>query len=52
MKSIDIIFWFIWFLLIAIWNYAYPEASPLLDVVVSVALSILNLILLNFFKKK
>ena len=44
------VFWFIWFLLVIIWNYGYPEASPFFDVLIAVLLSILNLIALNFLK--
>ena len=51
MKNIKIIFWFIWFFLVFIWNYGYPEASPFFDVLVAVLLSILNLIVLKIFKK-
>tara|TARA_B100000959_G_scaffold254293_1_gene285872 strand:- start:1517 stop:1672 length:156 start_codon:yes stop_codon:yes gene_type:complete len=51
MKNIKIIFWFIWFLLVVIWNYGYPEASPFFDVLVAVLLSIINLIVLKIFKK-
>tara|TARA_B100001123_G_C15069657_1_gene931081 strand:- start:235 stop:390 length:156 start_codon:yes stop_codon:yes gene_type:complete len=51
MKNIKITFWFIWFLLVIIWNYGYPEASPFFDVLIAVLLSILNLIALKFFKK-
>ncbi len=51
MKNIKIIFWFIWFLLVVIWNYGYPEASPFFDVLVEVLLSIINLIVLKIFKK-
>ena len=32
--------WFLWLLLVVLWNYSYPEASPLLDVVVAVILSL------------
>ena len=51
MKNIKITFWFIWFLLVIIWNYGYPEASPFLDVLIAVLLSMLNLTVLKFFKK-
>ena len=51
MKNIKITFWFIWFLLVIIWNYGYPEASPFFDVLVAVLLSILNLVVLKIFKK-
>jgi len=32
------------------WNYGYPEASPLQDVVVAVVLSLFNLILKKYLK--
>ncbi len=37
------IVFFIWIILIIIWNYGYPEAVPFLDVIASV--------LLYFFSK-
>jgi hypothetical protein len=33
-------YWFAWLLLVILWNYGYPNASPLYDVLVAVALSI------------
>tara|TARA_Y100000816_G_scaffold282528_1_gene258335 strand:+ start:14 stop:211 length:198 start_codon:yes stop_codon:yes gene_type:complete len=51
MKKIDRIVWLIWFLLVITWNYGYPAASPFLDVLVAVILSILNIIILKFIKK-
>ena len=51
MKNIEIILWFVWFLLVIIWNYGYPAASPFLDVLVAVILSLANVILLKFIKK-
>ena len=51
MKNIEIILWFVWFLLVIIWNYGYPAASPFLDVLVAVILSLVNIILLKFIKK-
>ncbi len=44
-------FWFVWLLLVIIWNYGYPAASPFLDVLVAVILSLVNIILLKFIKK-
>jgi len=32
------IIFFIWIILIILWNYGYPEAVPLLDVIASVIL--------------
>jgi len=48
---INIIVWSIWLLLIVIWNYGYPEATPFQDVLVAVVLSILNIIILKLIKK-
>jgi hypothetical protein len=33
--------WFIWVLLVFIWNFGFPEVKPILDVLVAVALSVL-----------
>jgi len=33
--------WFIWVLLVVIWNFGFPEVKPILDVLVAVALSVL-----------
>ena len=51
MKKIDSFVWVIWVLLVIAWNYGYPAATPFLDVLVAVILSILNIILLKFIKK-
>ena len=51
MKKSEAIVWFIWLLLVIVWNYVYPAATPFLDVLVAVILSILNIILLKFIKK-
>ena len=39
MRKIKIINWTIWLILVIIWNYGYPEASPFLDVLVAIILS-------------
>ena len=52
MKKIKIIIWLVWFVLVVVWNYGYPEASPFLDVLIAVLLSILNLILIKIIKRK
>jgi len=36
--------------MVTAWNYGYPEASPLQDVVVAVVLSLFNLILKKYLK--
>ena len=51
MRNIKIINWTIWVILVIIWNYGYPEASPVLDVLVAVILSLLNLLLIKIIKK-
>ncbi len=51
MKNIKITFWFGWLFFVILWNYGYPEASPFLDVLAAVLLSILNLVLLKIIKK-
>jgi hypothetical protein len=51
MEKIDSFIWLIWFLLVIAWNYNYPAATPFLDVLVAVILSILNILILKFIKK-
>ena len=51
MKKIDSFVWLIWFLLVIVWNYGYPEATSFQDVLATVILSALNLIVLKFIKK-
>ena len=51
MKNIKIINWTIWVILVIIWNYGYPEASPFLDVLIAVILSLLNLLLIKIINK-
>lgn len=40
----------IWLIMVIAWNFGYPGASPLEDVIVSVALFLFNLILKKYFK--
>ena len=37
--------WLAWLVLVIIWNYGYPNATPLQDVFVAVILSILFIII-------
>jgi hypothetical protein len=37
--------WFAWLILIILWNFGYPNATPLQDVLVAVILSILFIII-------
>ncbi len=40
-----IINWVAWLLLVILWNYGFPQASPFQDVIVAVFLSILFIII-------
>tara|TARA_Y100000766_G_C18419619_1_gene371404 strand:+ start:98 stop:259 length:162 start_codon:yes stop_codon:yes gene_type:complete len=48
----EIIVWTFWFFLVVLWNYGYPAASPFLDVLVAVLLSIANIIVIKILKNK
>ena len=37
--------WLVWLILVILWNYGFPEATPLQDVLVAVILSILFIII-------
>tara|TARA_Y100000996_G_C22365011_1_gene578539 strand:+ start:440 stop:613 length:174 start_codon:yes stop_codon:yes gene_type:complete len=52
MKKVNTIIWFIWFLLVVIWNYGCPNASPFLDILIVVILSIINIIVIKVLIKK
>ena len=41
LKNSSYIQWFSWFLLVVIWNYGFPQASPFFDVLVAFLLSLL-----------
>ena len=51
MNNFKKINWLVWLVLVIIWNYGYPEASPLLDVIIAVILSFVSIILMRFIKK-
>ncbi len=40
--------WFIWLFLVILWNYGYPDASPLEDVIIAVVLSLLFTVLKKY----
>ena len=40
MKQIDLL-WILWLFFVVIWNFGFPEASPSLDVLIAVILSII-----------
>ena len=37
--------WIVWLILVILWNYCYPEATPFQDVLVAVILSLLFIII-------
>jgi len=39
--------WIAWLLLVILWNYGFPNASPFQDVLVAVILSVLFIIIQN-----
>ena len=47
--------WIVWLILVILWNYGFPEATPLQNVLVAVFLSILfiiiQLLLLRYLQK-
>ena len=40
----------IWLVIIVAWNFGYPQATPLEDVIVAVALSLFSTILKKYLK--
>ncbi len=42
MKKIN---WVVWLILVILWNYGFPQATPFQDVIVAVFLSILFIII-------
>ena len=45
---LNIINWFAWLVLVILWNYGFPKATPLQDVLVAVILSVLFIIIQKF----
>tara|TARA_B100001996_G_C18214953_1_gene421377 strand:- start:75 stop:245 length:171 start_codon:yes stop_codon:yes gene_type:complete len=45
LKNKKLIRWFFWLVLVVLWNYGYPQASPFKDVIVAMALSIIFIFL-------
>ena len=37
--------WLVWLILVILWNYGFPDATPFQDVIVAVILSILFIII-------
>ena len=40
----------IWLIGVVLWNFGYPEASPLLDVVAAIVLSLMSIVLKKYLK--
>jgi hypothetical protein len=47
MKKIDIFsfHWIAWLILVILWNFSFPKADPIYDVLVAVILSIIFIII-------
>ena len=43
--------WMVWLILVILWNYRFPQATPFQDVAVAVFLSIL-FIIINLFQSR
>ena len=41
---------FIWLIAVKVWNFGYPKATPIADVVVAILLSLLSMKLNKYFK--
>ena len=44
-KKKEIIIWTIWLVLVIFWNFYYPEAKPIYDVLVAVTLSVIFIVI-------
>ncbi len=44
------IIYFFWFLAVVLWNFGFPKASPLEDVLIAILLALLIPILKKYFK--
>ena len=40
----------IWFVMVVAWNFGYPEASPIEDVLVAVILALFNIFMKKYLK--
>lgn len=47
--KINFFFWLFWLMLVVLWNYSFPTAKPIEDVVVAIVLSLLNIFLNSKF---
>ena len=47
----NFIAWFVWLLLLILWNYSFPKANPLEDVMVSIAIAMVLRMIQRYFLK-
>jgi len=44
-KNQDILYWLTWLILVIFWNFVYPEAKPIYDVLVAIVLSLIFILI-------
>tara|TARA_B110000967_G_scaffold88691_1_gene91306 strand:- start:649 stop:795 length:147 start_codon:yes stop_codon:yes gene_type:complete len=44
-KKKKILIWVIWLILVVLWNFGYPDAKPMYDVLIAVILSLTFIII-------
>jgi|TARA_B110000259_G_C13890505_1_gene352784 hypothetical protein len=44
-KKKEFIIWYIWLALVVFWNFYYPEAKPIYDVLVAIVLSLIFILI-------
>tara|TARA_B110000444_G_C18707076_1_gene531845 strand:- start:502 stop:654 length:153 start_codon:yes stop_codon:yes gene_type:complete len=49
--SKEFFYWTIWVILVVIWNYGYPQATPFQDVLIAVFLSLAFILIKKKFNK-
>ena len=50
-KQKTILIWTFWLILVIFWNYCYPDAKPIYDVFVAIILSLIFILIKNYFLK-
>jgi hypothetical protein len=44
-RNKEILIWIIWLFFVTLWNFCYPEAKPIYDVLVAVVLSLIFILI-------
>jgi hypothetical protein len=44
-KNQDIFYWITWLMLVILWNFGFPEAKPIYDVIAAIMLSIIFILI-------